>query len=168
MSEQRPLFRRRFMGRGMWVVGWLAVLLWLGAGLAGYLEQGSGGLPAVHVGIALLATLILVFAHCWVVFYSLGISRLSEDTVSREGFDTALARLPARWLAPALPWILGAGVLALVVFATGVSGFTTHIPIAVHVAGGAVVVLVQVVALSRERRLLQRIEWLIQVLGEAQ
>lgn len=168
MSERPPLFHRRFMGRGMWVVGWLAVLLWLGAGVAGYLEKGGGRLPTVHVGIALLATLILDFAHCWVVLYCLGISRLSEDTVSREGFDTALARLPARWLAPALPWILGAGALAPAVFAAGVSGFTRYIPIAVHVAGGALVLLVQVVALLRERRLMQRIEWLIQVLGEAQ
>lgn len=165
MEERlRPV--RRYMGRGMWVVGWIAVPLWLGAGLAGYLERAQTHLPAAHVGIALLATLILLFAHSWVVFYAIGISRLSERTVTQEGFDSTLAHLPSQWLGTAGPWILSVCLLAIAVFAAGVSGFTSRLPIAVHVVGGALVVVVQVVALARERRLLQRIEWLVRVLGE--
>ena len=166
MSEAHSKTSRRYMGRGMWVVGWVAVPLWLGAGLAGYLERNRPGLPAAHVGMALLATLMLLFAHSWVVLYALGVSRLSEDTVSQESFDLTLARLPDRWLKAAGPSILAVSVLAVVVFAAGVGGFTSHLPIAVHVSGGALVVVIQVVALGRERRLLRRIEWLIQALGE--
>lgn len=166
MSEAHSKPSRRYMGRGMWVVGWVAVPLWLGAGLAGYIERNGSGLPAVHVGMALVATLILLFAHSWVILYALGISRLSENTVNQESFDLALARLPDRWLKWAGPPILAVSALAVAVFAAGVSGFTSHLPIAVHVTGGALVVVIQVVALGRERRLLRRIEWLIQALGE--
>jgi len=150
----------------MWVLGWVAVFLWLGAGLAGFVERRSRALPASHVGLALLATLILLFAHSWILFYSLGASRLSEETVTREGFDSSLARLPRRWLGSAAPWIVSVCVLAVVVFAAGVGGFTSRLPIAYHVTGGALVLIVQAVALNREHQLLRRVEWLFQVVGE--
>lgn len=150
----------------MWALGWIAVPLWLGAGLAGFWERRSQGLPAAHVAIALLATLILLFAHSWVLFYSLGASRLSAETVSRESYDASLAGLPRYWLGSAAPWIGSACALALVVFAAGVAGFTSRLPLAFHVSGAALVLIVQIVALSRERRLLRRVEWLFRVLGE--
>jgi hypothetical protein len=102
-------------------VGWIATLTYLAAGFVGYTRGGSTG-GDLHVLLALVAALLVLFSHSWIMFYLIGTGKAIKEAVTEHGLpeewiertrDFKNACYPAMMLAMALvmaAFILGGGV----------------------------------------------------------
>lgn len=105
--------------RIMVAVGVLAALGLAAAGAHGHAGfTGRAGLER-HILLGLAALLVFVLAHCWVLFYLLGLTRVLSEAAAETGASDALGpalRSFRRWTAPVL---VAAVVSALAVFVVG-------------------------------------------------
>jgi hypothetical protein len=79
------------MGRSLLIVGALGtagvvVAAGLGYGLS---SPADAGMPT-HIVAALVAILLAMFSHTWILLYLLGTGRMIRDTVRGGGLDAAL------------------------------------------------------------------------------
>ena len=105
--------------RMMIVVGALAALGLLGAGVHGYAGfSGRDGLTR-HILLGLAPLLVFVIAHAWTLFYLVGLTRVLRETAEERGVSGAL-EAPllglGRWT---LPPGIAAVLAALAVFVVG-------------------------------------------------
>ena len=78
------------MGRALLVVGWLATLTFVAAGVVGYVVGGWEG-GDLHVLLGLVASLLLLFSHTWIMFYLIGTGKAIKAAVAEHD-------LPAEWI----------------------------------------------------------------------
>ena len=60
------------MGRALLVVGWISTAGILAAGVIGYLPLATFSKMTPHILLAFIASLLLLFSHCWIMFYLIG------------------------------------------------------------------------------------------------
>lgn len=105
--------------RIMIAVGILATLGLAGAGVHGYSGfDGREGLER-HILLGLAPLLVFVTAHCWQLFYLLGLTRVLTETA--EDLDRPDVSIPSvfTFYRTTLPPIVGAVAAALGVFVVG-------------------------------------------------
>ena len=78
------------MGRALLIVGWLATLTFVGAGVVGYAVGGWEG-GDLHILLGLVACLLLLFSHTWIMFYLIGTGKAIKVAVAEHD-------LPAEWI----------------------------------------------------------------------
>lgn len=148
------------MGRALLMIGWLAALGLLIAGFHGYVVDGTDGLSR-HVLLALLASLLLLFSHCWILFYLIGTGKVIKGAVVEYGLDPAVVDQTREFKSQTSGWLLLAMILAIATFVAGGAVVTKTVPAWAHQTLFYVTVIVQIVTLRRETRVLIANEELI-------
>jgi hypothetical protein len=116
MNERANAPKRGYLGRGLLVVialGGLALVAVAGAGYRWFGDQ------RLHILLALIVSLLLVFAQLWISIYLVGTSRLIGKTVAAHGFDPAEDDLRRRLVRRALPWLVLGALAVLAAFLSG-------------------------------------------------
>ncbi len=116
MNERANASKRGYMGRGLLVVIAIFGLELVAVAGAGYRWFGD---QRLHILLALIASLILLFAHSWISIYLVGTARLISKSVAEHGWDAVEDASRRRFVRRALPWL---GVAAVAVLAAFLSG----------------------------------------------
>jgi RsiW-degrading membrane proteinase PrsW (M82 family) len=150
------------MGRALLIVGLLATLGFIASAALGYGLRGTAdsGMPR-HVLVALASSLLVLFSHCWILFYLAGTGRAIRGAVRSSGLDPALARETGRLKAASYPWLLLASALVVATFVLGCGVATTSVKPIVHHVLFYAALAAQGYALWVERRVLDANERLL-------
>lgn len=108
------------MGRALLIVGALATLGVIVAAVVGYTLHGptDDHMPR-HVLIALASSLLLLFSHCWIMFYLIGTGKAIKDAVKESGLDPAFIEETKRFKNQSYPWLMLAMGLVMATFILG-------------------------------------------------
>ena len=142
------------MGRALLMVGALATLGLVATGVIGFVatEVESYGL---HLLIALGSCLLLLFSHCWIMFYLIGTGKAIKEAVAEENLSPELVEETKALKNRSYPGLMLAMVLAMATFILG-GGVATGVFIAswFHLVMFLVTLFVQVRALWTEHLVL--------------
>ncbi|RPH57129.1 hypothetical protein EHM82_01990 [bacterium] len=143
------------MGRALLIVGAMATLGILASAVVGYTLAGSTdpNMP-LHVLISLAASLLLLFSHCWIMFYLIGTGKAIKEAVHENSLEPALIEETKRFKNASYPWLMLAMGLVIATFVLGGGAATGAVPAWVHHALFIVTVGVQVYTLWVEYRVL--------------
>lgn len=128
------------MGRSLLIVGGFATLGLLGSAIVAYMGQPF----IVHVGVALLASLLLLFSHCWIMFYLIGTGKAIKEAVAEHDMDQNLIEETKVYKNRSYPWMMLAMGFAMATFILGGGVYTGAIPDWVHHALFWITLVVQV------------------------
>ncbi len=78
------------MGSALLIVGWLATASFVATGVLGYVSAGERA-GSLHVLLGLVACLLLLFSHTWIMFYLIGTGKAIKLAVAEHG-------LPDEWI----------------------------------------------------------------------
>jgi len=150
------------MGRALLVVGGMATLGFIASAVLGYMLTGStdSEMP-LHVLVGLAASLLLLFSHCWIMFYLIGTGKAIKDAVNENGLEPALIEDTKRFKNLSYPWLMLAMGLAMATFILGGGVATGSIPPWVHHVLFVITVPVQGWTLWIEKRVLEENERLM-------
>lgn len=138
----------------------------MATGVMGY-RIGAGGTFGGHLLVALLASLILLFSHCWIMFYLIGTGKAIKLAVADHGLDPAAVEETKDLKNRSYPSLMLAMALVMVTFIVGGGVATRVIPPWVHAGLFFVTVVVQVRVLLLEQRVLLDNERLMLRVGGA-
>ncbi|HYO12566.1 MAG TPA: hypothetical protein VE685_05160 [Thermoanaerobaculia bacterium] len=143
------------MGRALLIVGAMATLGILASAVVGYLlaDSTDPNMP-LHVLISLAASLLLLFSHCWIMFYLIGTGKAIKEAVNENGLEPALIEETKRFKNASYPWLMLAMGLVIATFVLGGGAATGAVPNWVHHALFFATVAVQVYTLWVENRVL--------------
>jgi hypothetical protein len=150
------------MGRALLIVGAMATLgLIVSAALGFLLEELVGPEMQRHVLVALASSLLLLFSHCWIMFYLIGTGKAIKDAVKEHGLEPALVEETKRFKNRSYPSLMLAMGLVMATFILGGGGATGTLPVWVHHALFWAALAVQVRALWIEKQVLDANERLM-------
>jgi hypothetical protein len=144
------------MGRALLVVGALATIAMLATAVLGY------GLPdpfetrdlSNHLLLGVLASLLLLFSHCWILFYLIGTGKALKQAVAEHGLEPEIIEQTKRFKVRSNPWLMLAILFAMATFVVGGGVATKAVPAWVHHGLFLVALVVQVWALRVELEVL--------------
>jgi hypothetical protein len=121
------------MGRALLIVGAMATLGVIAAAVVGYTLHGAtdADMP-LHVLIGLASSLLLLFSHCWIMFYLIGTGKAIKDAVKEGGLDPAFIEETKRFKNESYPSLMLAMGLVMATFILGGGVATTAVPSWVH------------------------------------
>ena len=143
------------MGRALLIVGLMSTLGVIVSAVMGYLLSSpvDADMPR-HVLLGLASSLLLLFSHCWIMFYLIGTGKAIKDAVKENGLDPAFAEETKRFKNASYPSMMLAMGLVMATFILGGGVATGSIPKWVHHALFYAAILVQVWSLRIEWRVL--------------
>lgn len=116
------------MGRALLIVGSLATV-----GLVATAGSSWAGLPfTTHLLLATLSSLLLLFSHCWIMFYLIGTGKAIKETVAEHGLEPEIVAATRDYKNRSFPWIMVALGLAMATFILGGGVYTGVLPVWVH------------------------------------
>jgi hypothetical protein len=150
------------MGRALLVLGVLAAVGLAAAAALGYPLHGTAD-PAVprHVLAALASSLVLLFAHCWILLYLFATGRAIAEVVREHGVEPSVLDLVRGFQRRCWPPLLLAMALAIATLVLGGALMAGTVPAMAHHVLFWIALAVQVWALGVERRVLGENESLI-------
>jgi 4-hydroxybenzoate polyprenyltransferase len=140
------------MGRALLVVGWIGTAGFVAAGVVGYRLPGAG--LANHLLLGLVASLLLLFSHCWILFYLIGTGKAVKDAVREHGLSEDLVAATRRFKHQSNPWMLLAMLLAMATFIVGGGVQTQVVSTWVHHGLFLAALAAQLFTLAIEHRVL--------------
>jgi hypothetical protein len=143
------------MGRALLIVGLMATLGLIASAILGYGLDGPLG-PAMqrHVLVALASCLLLLFSHCWIMFYLIGTGKAIKDAVKEHGLEQRLIEETKRYKNVSYPWLMLAIGSAMATFILGGGAATSSLPVWIHHVLFFVTLASQARALQLENRVL--------------
>ncbi len=150
------------MGRALLIVGAMATLGVAAAAVVGYTLHGATdtNMP-LHVLIGLASSLLLLFSHCWIMFYLIGTGKAIKDAVKENALDPAIVEETKRFKNASYPWLMLAMALVMATFilgggvATGsVRTWVHHVLFYLAVAAQGYALLVEWRVLTENERLM--------------
>jgi 4-hydroxybenzoate polyprenyltransferase len=143
------------MGRALLIVGAMATLGLIASAVLGYgLDGPVGSEMSRHVLVALASSLLLLFSHCWIMFYLIGTGKAIKDAVRENGLDPAYIEETKRFKNLSYPWLMLAMGLVMATFILGAGVATGSLPAWVHHVLFYAAVVSQAYALWIEQRVL--------------
>jgi hypothetical protein len=146
------------MGRALLIVGAMATLGVVATAVLGYRIVSPTDLHdphmRVHVLVALSSSMLLLFSHCWIMFYLIGTGKAIKDAVQEHGLDPAFAEETKRFKNASYPWLMLAMAVVMATFVLGGAVLFRSVPSWVHRFLFYVAVPVQLYALWIEQRVL--------------
>src|SRR3954447_4703233 len=108
------------MGRALLIVGFMSTLGVIASAVAGYTLHGptDANMP-LHVLIALASSLLLLFSHCWIMFYLIGTGKAIKDAVKENGLEQDIVEETKRFKNESYPWLMLAMGLVMATFIVG-------------------------------------------------
>jgi RsiW-degrading membrane proteinase PrsW (M82 family) len=144
------------MGRALLVVGAMSTLGFIASAVLGYSLAGSTDTDMpLHVLVGLAASLLLLFSHCWIMFYLIGTGKAIKDAVNENALEPALIEETKRFKNASYPWLMLAMGLAMATFILGGGVATGSVPSWVHHVLFIITVPVQGWTLLIEKRVLE-------------
>ncbi len=140
------------MGRALLVVGWLGTAGFVLAGVVGYRLPGDS--LANHLLLGLVASLLVLFSHCWILFYLIGTGKAVKDAVREHDLPAELVAATRRFKHQSNPWMLLAMLLAMATFIVGGGVQTKVVSSWVHHALFLAALAAQLFTLAIEHRVL--------------
>ena len=121
------------MGRALLIVGAMSTLGVIAAAVAGYTLHGptDANMP-LHVLIALASSLLLLFSHCWIMFYLIGTGKAIKDAVRENGLESDIIEETKRFKNESYPWLMLAMGLVMATFILGGGVATGVVPRWIH------------------------------------
>lgn len=121
------------MGRALLIVGFMATLGVAATAVLGYLLQAPTDpeMPR-HVLVGLASSLLLLFSHCWIMFYLIGTGKAIKDAVKEGGLDPEFAEKTKRFKNASYPSMMLAMGLVMATFILGGGVATGSIPRWIH------------------------------------
>lgn len=121
------------MGRALLIVGVMATLGLIASAVLGYgLENPTdSGMPR-HVLVALASSLLLLFSHCWIMFYLIGTGKAIKEVVQQHGLEAQIVEDTKRFKNASYPWLMLAMALAMATFILGGGAATGSLPSWIH------------------------------------
>jgi 4-hydroxybenzoate polyprenyltransferase len=108
------------MGRALLIIGLMATLGLIATGGLGYGLHGPADEHLrYHVLLALAASLLLLFAHCWIMFYLIGTGKAIKEAVHENGLDPAAIEYTKQFKNRSYPMLMLAIGLAMATFILG-------------------------------------------------
>lgn len=120
------------MGRALVVVGWLATAGLVATGVAGLAASQSADSFSTHVLLALLAALMMLFSHCWIMFYLIGTGKAIKVAVAENDLDADFIEQTKDFKNRSYPSLMLAMGLVMATFICGGAGFLGSLPLWVH------------------------------------
>jgi hypothetical protein len=150
------------MGRALLIVGAMATLGLIASAVMGYMLDGPIG-PEMsrHVLVSLASCLLLLFSHCWIMFYLIGTGKAIKDAVKEHNLEQALVEETKRFKNQSYPMLMLAMGLAMATFILGGGAATNTLPVWVHHGLFWATLLVQGRALWIEKDVLEANERLM-------
>ncbi len=116
------------MGRSLLVVGALATLGMIATAVVAYLGQ-----PIVyHLMLGLGSALLLLFSHCWIMFYLIGTGKAIKEAVAEHSLDTAVLETTKSFKMRSNGWMMIAMGLCMATFILGGGVYNNTLPQWVH------------------------------------
>jgi hypothetical protein len=121
------------MGRALLIVGAMATLGLATAAVFGYLLHGPVG-PEMsrHVLVALASCLLLLFSHCWIMFYLIGTGKAIKEAVNEHKLEAELIEETKKYKNRSYPSLMLAMALAMATFILGGGAATGVLPVWIH------------------------------------
>ena len=107
------------MGRALLVVGCLATLGMVAAGLVGYSSARSSPSMTPHILLAFSASLLILFSHCWIMFYLIGTGKAIREAVRKYRLEDDLVEQTKTFKNDSYPWLMAAMGLVIATFVLG-------------------------------------------------
>ena len=152
------------MGRALVILGWISTVGFLVTGVIGWLAPGRASI-GVHILTALLTSLLLLFSHCWIMFYLIGTGKALRLAVEDHKLDTEIIEETKRFKNESYPWLMAAMGLAMATFILGGGVPTGVIPKWSHqslylltLAVQIKTVVIEQSVLKQNRRLIRKTE----------
>ncbi len=120
------------MGRTLLVLGWLAAIGLLVAAGFGYQAEAGGAAMTPHILIAFFSSLLLLFAHSWVMFFLIGTGKAIREAVGRLRLDEQIIEETKRYKNESYPWIMAALGTVIATFVLGGGAYAEAIPSWIH------------------------------------
>ena len=150
------------MGRALLIIGAMATLgLAVAAGMGYFLDGPVGPAMSRHVLVALASCLLLLFSHCWIMFYLIGTGKAIKEAVNENGLDPSLIEDTKRFKNRSYPSLMLAMGLAMATFILGGGAATGTLPVWIHHALFWAALLVQGRTLWIEKSVLEANERLM-------
>ncbi len=121
------------MGRALLIVGAMATLGLAVTAVFGYMLQGPVG-PEMsrHVLVALASSLLLLFSHCWIMFYLIGTGKAIKEAVNENKLEPDLIEETKRYKNRSYPSLMLAMALVMATFILGGGAATGVLPVWIH------------------------------------
>ena len=143
------------MGRALLIVGAMATLGLIAAAVLGYRLGGPvGSEMSRHVLVSLASSLLLLFSHCWIMFYLIGTGKAIKQAVAEHGLEPSFVEETKRFKNESYPSLMLAMALAMATFILGGGAATGSLPVWVHHALFYAALVVQARTLWIENRVL--------------
>jgi hypothetical protein len=151
------------MGRALLIVGAMSTLGVIAAAVAGYmLHSPTDANMPLHVLIGLASSLLLLFSHCWIMFYLIGTGKAIKDAVRENGLEPAIIEETKRFKNDSYPSLMLAMALVMATFIVGGGVATGSVPRWIHHVLFYLAAASQLYALWKERRALTENERLME------
>ncbi|MDH3403444.1 MAG: hypothetical protein OES32_11780 [Acidobacteriota bacterium] len=122
------------MGRALLVVGALATLGLLATAVLGYAVTDPVDAESLssHLLLAVVSSLLLLFSHCWILFYLIGTGKALKGAVAEHGLPVEIVEQTKRFKNRSNPWLMLAMMLAMATFVVGGAVATRALPAWAH------------------------------------
>ena len=154
------------MGRALLIVGWLATLGLAANAVLGYMLGSSVRSLQPHLLLGLVACLLLLFSHSWVMFYLIGTGKAIKDAVAENKLEGSLHERTKAFKNRTYPWLMAAMGLAIATFVLGGGYVAGAVPNWLHVVLAYATLVVQVWTLVLEGQVLLQNERLMNEINE--
>ncbi len=141
------------MGRALLIIGWMSTIGFVGTGILGFRMTPEEAL-GLHLLLGLAACLLLLFSHCWIMFYLIGTGKAIKTAVAEYGLGGDAVQLTKDFKNRSYPWMMLAMGLAMAAFIVGAGVHTRVIPLLVHQALYFLAIAAQLRTLWIEHRVL--------------
>ena len=141
------------MGRALLIVGWVATVGMVLTAGAGYMfaPEGGGLGIGVHLGLALATSLLLLFSHCWIMFYLIGTGKAIKEAVAEYDLEPELIEKTKEFKNRSYGLLMLAMTVTMAAFILGGGVYTRVIPVWIHHSLFFLALFTQVRALLVER-----------------
>ncbi len=143
------------MGRALLVIGWMASFGFVANGLVGF-NVLPGQPLGLHILLGTASALLLLFSHCWIMFYLIGTGKAIKVAVAEHDLDGDAVQLTKDFKNQSYPMMMLAMGLAMAAFIVGAGVHTRVIPAWVHSGLFGLAILAQIRTLLIEHDVLGR------------
>lgn len=121
------------MGRALLMIGAVATIGLAATAVLGYMLTAPVGREMTrHVLVALFSCLLLLFSHCWIMFYLIGTGKAIKEAVNEHKLDPNLIEETKRYKNRSYPPLMLAMALAMATFILGGGAATGTLPVWIH------------------------------------
>ena len=118
------------MGRALLIVGAMATIGLAATAVLGYMLTAPVGREMTrHVLLALFSCLLLLFSHCWIMFYLIGTGKAIKEAVNEHKLDPSLIEETKHYKNRSYPPLMLAMGLAMATFILGGGAATGTLPV---------------------------------------